>query len=117
MDIHKNARLSFRSREILVQHVVEQAVTLKAAAATFNVTAKSPAPFKDLSGLWRYNPVRSALPQVWTGNIERKTRRTRQSWANGCAKPGIPKEGFGNATATRSGKASLEFLPETRLAP
>jgi leucine-zipper of insertion element IS481 len=26
MDIHKNARLSFRSRELLVQRVVERAV-------------------------------------------------------------------------------------------
>ena len=32
MDIHKNARLSFRSREVLVQHV-ERGLTLKAAAA------------------------------------------------------------------------------------
>jgi hypothetical protein len=31
MDIHKNARLSFRSREALVQHVVERALTVKAA--------------------------------------------------------------------------------------
>ncbi len=43
MDIHKNARLSFRSREILVQYVVEQAVTLKAAATAFNVTTKTAA--------------------------------------------------------------------------
>ena len=41
MDIHKNARLSFRSREVLVQHVVERALTLKAAAATFSVTVKT----------------------------------------------------------------------------
>ena len=31
MDIHKNARLSFRSREALVQHVVERTLTVKAA--------------------------------------------------------------------------------------
>jgi len=43
MDIHKNARLSFRSREILVQQVVEHAVTLKAAATAFSVTAKTAA--------------------------------------------------------------------------
>ncbi|MBZ5652099.1 MAG: helix-turn-helix domain-containing protein [Acidobacteriia bacterium] len=42
MDIHKNARLSFRSREALVQHVVERALTLKAAAAAFRVTVKTP---------------------------------------------------------------------------
>src|SRR6266481_5653761 len=43
MDIHKNARLSFRSRECLVQRVVEQRLTLKAAAAAFSVTAKTAA--------------------------------------------------------------------------
>jgi transposase InsO family protein len=43
MDIHKNARLTFRSREILVGQVVEHAVTLKAAAAAFSVTVKTAA--------------------------------------------------------------------------
>jgi len=43
MDIHKNARLSFRSREILAYRVVKQALTLKAAAAAFNVTPKTAA--------------------------------------------------------------------------
>jgi transposase InsO family protein len=43
MDIHKNARLTLRSREILVQHVVEQAVTLQSAATTFYVTVKTAA--------------------------------------------------------------------------
>jgi transposase InsO family protein len=42
MDIHKNARLTLRSREALVQRV-SQGVTLKAAAAAFNVTAKTAA--------------------------------------------------------------------------
>jgi transposase InsO family protein len=43
MDIHKNARLSFRSRELLVQQVVEHAWTLTTAAAAFRVTAKTAA--------------------------------------------------------------------------
>jgi transposase InsO family protein len=41
MDIHKNARLSFRSREALVKFVVEQGATRKAAAAAFRVGAKT----------------------------------------------------------------------------
>jgi len=41
MDIHKNARLSFRSREALAQLVVSQGVTRKAAAAAFRVSAKT----------------------------------------------------------------------------
>lgn len=41
MDIHKNARLSFRSREELARYVVEQGVTRKAAAAIFRVSVKT----------------------------------------------------------------------------
>ena len=43
MDIHKNARLSFRSREELARFVVEQGATRKAAAAAFRVSAKTAA--------------------------------------------------------------------------
>ncbi|MFZ0817417.1 MAG: IS481 family transposase [Candidatus Sulfotelmatobacter sp.] len=42
MDIHKNARLTLRSREDLV-HRVSRGVTLKRAAARFNVTPKTAA--------------------------------------------------------------------------
>jgi transposase InsO family protein len=42
MDIHKNARLSLRRREELVQNVA-QGVTLKLAASSFRVTAKTAA--------------------------------------------------------------------------
>jgi transposase InsO family protein len=41
MDIHKNARLSFRSREALAKLVLEQGATRKAAAAAFRVGAKT----------------------------------------------------------------------------
>jgi len=40
MDIHKNARLTLRRREDLVEHVA-RGVTLKLAAADFSVTAKT----------------------------------------------------------------------------
>ena len=40
MDIHKNARLTLRRREDLVEHVA-RGVTLKLAAANFSVTAKT----------------------------------------------------------------------------
>src|SRR5271163_1457939 len=43
MDIHKNARLSFRSREALARFVLEQRGTRKAAAAAFRVSAKTAA--------------------------------------------------------------------------
>ena len=41
MDIHKNARLSFRSREALARFVVEQGATRKAAAVAFRVSVKT----------------------------------------------------------------------------
>jgi transposase InsO family protein len=43
MDIHKNARLSFRSREDLARFVLQQGGTRKAAAAAFRVSAKTAA--------------------------------------------------------------------------
>jgi len=42
MDIHKNARLTLRRREDLVQYVA-RGVTLKLAAANFSVTPKTAA--------------------------------------------------------------------------
>jgi transposase InsO family protein len=41
MDIHKNARLSWRGRELLVQSVVAEGLTRKAAAAAFRVSQKT----------------------------------------------------------------------------
>src|SRR6201998_2045743 len=41
MDIHKNARLSFRSRESLARLVIEQGATRQAGAAAFRVSAKA----------------------------------------------------------------------------
>src|ERR1035441_3566716 len=43
MDYHQNARLTIHSREQLAQIVVERGGTLKAAAAAFNVSAKTAA--------------------------------------------------------------------------
>jgi transposase InsO family protein len=43
MDIHKNARLGYRSREALVRFVTEQGQTRKAAAAAFRVSVKTAA--------------------------------------------------------------------------
>lgn len=43
MDIHKNARLSYRSREALVSFVLQQGNTRKAAAGAFRVSARTAA--------------------------------------------------------------------------
>jgi len=43
MDIHKNARLTFRSREALAKKIIVEKVTLNAAAAAFNVGRKTAA--------------------------------------------------------------------------
>jgi len=42
MDIHKNARLSFRSREDLARFVVQQGGTRKAAAAACSLRVAQP---------------------------------------------------------------------------
>jgi leucine-zipper of insertion element IS481 len=38
MDLHQNARLTFRSREALANQIMIEKVTLNAAAAAFNVS-------------------------------------------------------------------------------
>src|SRR5437773_914960 len=43
MDLHQNARLTFRSRETLANKIMIEKVTLKAAAAAFNVSRKTAA--------------------------------------------------------------------------
>jgi transposase InsO family protein len=43
MDIHKNARLTFKMREQMAKSVVDQGVTLKQAAACFNVSVRTAA--------------------------------------------------------------------------
>ena len=43
MDLHQNARLTFRSREALANKIMIEKMTLKAAAAAFNVSRKTAA--------------------------------------------------------------------------
>jgi len=43
MDLHQNARLTFRSREALANHIMIEKVTLNAAAAAFKVSRKTAA--------------------------------------------------------------------------
>ena len=43
MDLHQNARLSFRSREALANQIVIEKLTLNAAAAAFSVSRKTAA--------------------------------------------------------------------------
>jgi transposase InsO family protein len=43
MDLHQNARLTFRSRETLAKKIMMERMTLKAAAAAFNVSRKTAA--------------------------------------------------------------------------
>ena len=43
MDLHQNARLTFRSRELLAKTILIERLTLNAAAAAFNVSRKTAA--------------------------------------------------------------------------
>src|SRR6266566_7734130 len=75
MDIHQNARLTLHSREDLVQRV-SRGMTLKRAAARFNVTAKTAAKWvrryrscglaglRDRSSRPRHSPRRTGSPRV-----------------------------------------------------
>jgi transposase InsO family protein len=58
MDLHKNARLSLRSREALVRKVIEEKQTLKAAAAAFSVSRKTAAKWV---GRYRRDPAAALL--------------------------------------------------------
>ena len=49
MDLHQNARLTFRSRETLANKIMIEKLTLKAAAAAFNVSRKTAAKCPPLS--------------------------------------------------------------------
>ncbi len=64
MDIHKNARLSYRSRECLCRFVVEQGATQKAAAAAFRVSAKTAGKWgDDAPAVDRETALETCLPQ------------------------------------------------------
>ena len=73
MDIHKNARLSFRSRESLARLVIEQGATRKAAAAAFRVSAKTAAKWIvrfRVAGLWSLPlPPSTSVPSVIAFNL------------------------------------------------
>jgi hypothetical protein len=57
MDLHQNARLSFRSREALAKKIMIERLTVNAAAAAFSVSRKNRhevAPTLSHSGLARF---------------------------------------------------------------
>lgn len=90
MDSHKNARLTARSRESLARKVLEGGVTLKTAAASFSVTAKTAAKWvrrfqeSGLEGLGdrssRPHRLRCPTPEL---QVEAVADLRRQRWA-GC---------------------------------
>ena len=87
MDIHKNARLTVKMREQLAKRVLEQGLTLKQAAACFNVSART-------AGKWaaRYRadgraglPDRSSRPRrlrkpTPAELVERVQRLRKERW-------------------------------------
>jgi transposase len=75
MDIHKNARLTLRRREDLVEHVA-RGVTVKLAVANFNVTPKTAAK-------WVHRFRRQGAPGLFDPSSRplRSPRRTSSSLA------------------------------------
>ncbi|HET9406318.1 MAG TPA: IS481 family transposase [Candidatus Sulfotelmatobacter sp.] len=87
MDLHQNARLSFRRREELVQLIVIQKVTLNAAAAAFNVSRKTAAKwarrYRQLgqAGLYDRSSRPHQSPRQTQGElIDRVLTLRRQRW-------------------------------------
>ena len=86
MDYHQNARLTIYSREQLARFVIERGSTLKAAAAAFNVSAKTaakwvrryqqsgPAGLKDLSSRPRRSPRRTSSSLLERALVLRRLR-------------------------------------------
>ncbi len=87
MDYHQNARLTVHSREQMARKVMEEGVTLKLAAASFNVTARTAAKWV---GRYREQGVaglgdRSSRPQrlyrpTSSQTVERVEQLRRQRW-------------------------------------
>ena len=71
MDLHQNARLTFRSREALAKKIMIERLTLNAAAAAFNVSRKTAA-----KGLGRYRAL--GLPGL-RDHSSRPLRSPRQT--------------------------------------
>ena len=88
MDYHQHARLTVFSREALAKKVVEQECTLKLAAASFNVSAKTAAKWvrryreQGMAGL----PDRSSRPRqlrqpTSPEQVQRVQALRRERWA------------------------------------
>jgi transposase InsO family protein len=84
MDIHKNARLCFRSREALARFVVEQGATRKAAAAAFRVSAKTAAKWvgrflnAGLEGLMDYSSRPHCSPRRLASSLAERVVELRR---------------------------------------
>jgi transposase InsO family protein len=87
MDYHQNARLTIHSREQLARLVLDRGGTLKAAAAAFNVSARTagkwvrryqqsgPAGLKDLSSKPHCSPRQTSFPLLERVLVLRRQRR------------------------------------------
>jgi transposase InsO family protein len=105
MDYHQNARLTIHSREQLARNVLERGVTLKVAAASFNVSAKTAAKWvrRFQQGGTKELADRSSRPhlcrQQTSSTLTRKVLDLRQLRLNGWR---IAREvGLSRATVSR----------------
>jgi transposase InsO family protein len=87
MDLHQNARLTFRSREALAKKIIVEKVTLNAAAAAFNVSRKTAAKwtrrYRQLgtTGLYDRSSRPHRSPHQTNGElIDRVLTLRRQRW-------------------------------------
>jgi len=87
MDIHQNARLTLLRREALAQRVLSEPLTLKAAAAAFNVSGKTAAKWvrryqqSGRKGLWDRSSRPHHCPrQTSSALVQRVEALRRQRW-------------------------------------
>ena len=89
MDIHKNARLTFKMREQMARTVVEQGLTLKQAAVRFNVSPATAAKWvgryreQGVAGLWDLSSRPHRSPRQTPSSLLEKVFALRRLRSNG----------------------------------
>ncbi|HZD48540.1 MAG TPA: leucine zipper domain-containing protein [Silvibacterium sp.] len=121
MDYHQNARLTIHRREQLARKVLDEGCTLKVAAASFSVSAKTAAKwvrrYRELgwSGLQDRSSRPHRLPRLTCFSlVERVLLLRRQRWT-GCRIAQTAK--LSRATVSRILRPPAQPHPRSRAAP
>src|SRR5438105_5109465 len=123
MDLHQNARLTFRSREALAEKVMIGRLTLNAAAAAFNVSRKTAAKWwtryrtlgvpglRDRSSCPLHSPRRTSSELI--AQVIALRRELRPAYQIAQATPSQPRHGQPHPPA----RSSQPLAPSPSLSP